>query len=85
MAGVRTRYNRFFMGCILEDGEGKTQPSTRGRGFSKEDGMVRHTHRPKVGQNIGAPRRMEKGQSHGVPPDPGFNNHFEAGDPASMV
>ena len=26
--------------------------------LSKEDGMVRHPHRPKVGQNIGPPRRM---------------------------
>ena len=37
--------------------------------FSKEDGMVRHPHRPKVGQKIGPPRMMEKGQSHGVPPE----------------
>ena len=31
--------------------------------------MVRHPHRPKVGQNIGPPRRMQKLQSHGVPPE----------------
>ena len=37
-------------------------------GFSREDGMVRHPHRPKVDQYIGPPRMMEKGQSHGVPP-----------------
>ena len=57
------------MGCILEDGEGTTQPSTPPvGGYSKEDGMVRHPHRPKVDQYSGSPRMMEKGQSHGVPP-----------------
>ena len=54
MAAARNRFYRFFMGCILEDGEGKIQPSTPPvEGFSKEDGMVRHPPRPKVGQNIG--------------------------------
>ena len=66
----RYRFYQFFMGCILEDGEGKIQPSTPPVGvFSKEEGMVRHPHRPKLGQKIGPPRRMEKGQSHGVPPE----------------
>ena len=57
MAGAWRRFSRFFMGCILEDGEANIHPSTPPvGGFSKEDGMGRDSHIPKGWSKQRTPR-----------------------------
>ena len=63
----KNAFSRFLMGCILEDGEGKIQTNhSPGGGFSKEDWMGRHPHRPQGRSKRRTPRWMEKGHSHGL-------------------